>query len=91
MNRGDMIDIIQTNTKCSRIDAEKTVDQLGLEIREALCRGDDVRWTHLFNLKVGTTKETTRRNPQTGEEVIVPSKKRVYFKVAKALKDAINL
>jgi DNA-binding protein HU-beta len=91
MNRGTMIDIIQDNTKCSRVDAEKTVDQLGLEIRDALCRGDDVKWTNLFNLKVGATKETTRRNPRTGEDVQVPAGRRVYFKVAKALKDAVNV
>jgi nucleoid DNA-binding protein len=86
-----MVDVIHNTTGCSRIDAEKAIDKLGLEIRDALCRGDDVRWTHLFNLKVGTTKESTRRNPRTNEEVTVPAKKRVYFKVAKALKDAVNL
>jgi nucleoid DNA-binding protein len=90
MIRGDFISIIQEKAQCKRVDAERVLDTLGLEIQEALGRGEDVNWSSLFKLKCKRSKETTRRNPKTQEKVLVPSKMVVYFKAAKALKDAVN-
>ncbi|MDX2176192.1 MAG: HU family DNA-binding protein [Candidatus Sumerlaeia bacterium] len=41
-------------------------------------------------LVVVKTKARTGRNPQTGESIKIPAKKRLKFRIAKAAKDAVG-
>lgn len=51
--------------------------------------GERVRIPKLGILEVKQMKARTGRNPQTGETIQIPAKKKVAFRVAKDLKDSV--
>lgn len=54
-----------------------------------LKKGERVRIPGLGILEVKQMKARTGRNPQTGETIQIPAKKKVAFRVAKDLKDSV--
>jgi len=51
--------------------------------------GERVRIPKLGILEVKQMKARTGRNPQTGETIQIPAKKKVAFRVAKDLKESV--
>ena len=51
--------------------------------------GDRIRIQGLGILEVKQMKERMGRNPQTGEAIKIPAKKKVAFRVAKDLKESV--
>ena len=54
-----------------------------------LKQGERVRIPGLGILEVKQMKARKGRNPQTGEEIQIPAKKKVAFRVSKDLKDSV--
>ena len=54
-----------------------------------LKKGERVRIPGLGILEVKQMKARTGRNPQTGETIQIPAKKKVAFRVSKDLKDSV--
>lgn len=72
-----------------RAQAKEICDDLARFIRDALKRGYKLPLLGLGKLYVRESKARTGRNPQTGETVQIPARKRVRFSAAKALKEAV--
>lgn len=60
------------------------------EISNALANGDRVEIRGLCSLYVKKYKSYTGRNPKTGEQVKIKSKKLPFFKCGKELKDRVD-
>ena len=61
------------------------------EIKNSLKRGDRVELRNNFGVfYTSTQKESIRRNPKTGEKVIVPQKKSINWKMSKEIYKDIN-
>ncbi len=74
----------------TRNQTEIVVDTVFESIKKALMNGEKIEIRGFGNFRLKTRKPRKARNPKTGESVDVPSKKVLYFKVGKALKEALN-
>jgi nucleoid DNA-binding protein len=90
--------------KFTRTDIAKIITDAGIErtnaaaialaivkaMAGALIAGDGIELRGLGSLEVRERKATTKRNPQTGEAVIVPPCRRVVFRPGQKLKAALR-
>lgn len=74
----------------TRNQTEIVVDTVFDSIKKALMNGEKIEIRGFGNFKLKTRNPRKARNPKTGESVDVPGKKVLYFKVGKALKEALN-
>lgn len=72
-----------------RSQAKLLVEDIANFIRDSLRKGYKLPLLGLGKLYVRESKARTARNPQTGEEIRIPPRKRVRFSPAKALKEAV--
>lgn len=90
MNKSDLINVVAEATELPKKDATKAVDAVFEAIAEALQKGDKVQLVGFGNFEVRERSARKGRNPQTGEEIEIPSSKVPAFKPGKALKDGIK-
>ena len=69
---------------------EIVVETVFESIKKALMQGEKIEIRGFGNFRLKTRNPRKARNPKTGETVEVPGKKVLYFKVGKALKEALN-
>lgn len=69
--------------------AEQIMEDMIGSFRKNLKKGNRIRIPGLGILQVKQTKARQGRNPATGETIQIPAKKKVAFRVAKDLKDAV--
>lgn len=60
-------------------------------IEESVATGSKVRIDKLGILQVKDRAPRMGRNPQTGEEIKIPASKKVAFRVASSLKEAVGI
>src|SRR4051812_20708597 len=60
-------------------------------IEESVATGSKVRIDKLGILQVKDRAARKGRNPQTGEEIKIPASKKVAFRVASSLKEAVGI
>ncbi|WP_150271042.1 HU family DNA-binding protein [Paenibacillus tepidiphilus] len=90
MNKSDLINVVTEATELPKKDATKAVDAVFEAISSALQNGDKVQLVGFGNFEVRERSARKGRNPQTGEEIEIPSSKVPAFKPGKALKDGIK-
>lgn|SRR5699024_4703876 len=71
-------------------DTEAVIDATFDAIKGHLVDGDAVQLTGFGKFEVKESKPRAGRNPQTGEEIHIPAKNRVKFRVGKNLKDEVE-
>jgi integration host factor subunit beta len=74
----------------TRNQTEIVVETVFESIKKALMSGEKIEIRGFGNFRLKNRKPRKARNPKTGESVEVPGKKVLYFKVGKALKEALN-
>lgn len=74
----------------SQKEAQSALESLLSAISETLKNGDPVSLAGFGTFKVSKRNARKGRNPQTGEEIKIPSKNVVRFLPGKHLKDAMN-
>ncbi len=90
MNRSELIIAIKDEASLSRKDAEKIVDTFFDAIKETLSKGKRVEIRGFGSFTVKNYKPYTGRNPKTGVQINVSSKKLPFFKVGKELKEMVD-
>ncbi|KGE17828.1 MULTISPECIES: HU family DNA-binding protein [Paenibacillus] len=90
MNKSDLINAVTEATELPKKDVTKAVDAVFEAITGALQGGDKVQLVGFGNFEVRERSARKGRNPQTGEEIEIPSSKVPAFKPGKALKDGIK-
>ena len=90
MNKQELITAIEAKTELSKKDAEKALAALTSTITEALLAGDRVQMVGVGTCEVKTKAARERRNPRTGEKMMVPEKNVPAFKSGATLKDTVN-
>ena len=72
-------------------DLNKLVDIIISEIKNALKRGERVELRNSFGVfYTNIQKKSIRRNPKTGEKVLVPEKKTIHWKCSKEIYKDLN-
>ncbi len=90
MNKQELIGTVADTAGLSRGDASKAVEAVFDTITSALKRGDEVRLVGFGTFTVTRRKDSTGRNPRTGEPMSIKESSQPKFKAGKGLKDACN-
>lgn len=90
MNSSDLVNAIKEQEALSSKDAKKICDTFFDSIKETLADGERVEIRGFGSFTVKDYKSYTGRNPKTGEQISVPTKKLPFFKVGKELKELVD-
>ena len=72
-------------------DLDKLVNIIISEIKKSLKRGERVELRNSFGVfYTNIQKKSIRRNPKTGEKVMVPEKKTIHWKCSKEIYKDLN-
>ncbi len=90
MNKAQLIDAIAGDSGLTKADAKKALDAFLKVTGDALKQGDRVTLVGFGSFGVSERSARTGRNPQTGKEITIPSKKVIKFKAGSELTDSVN-
>ncbi|MEW5902037.1 MAG: HU family DNA-binding protein [Acidobacteriota bacterium] len=90
MIKADLINKIAREMEIPKQEAEEGVNLFFRSIKEAILKGDEIEIRGFGSFRFRKRTSRAGRNPRTGEPVKVPSKKVLYFKPSKLLKELIN-
>ena len=90
MTKKDIVMKVSNETNLTQIDVKKIVQRTLDVILESLERGETVELRNFGVFKVKSRRGRLGRNPRTGQEVSVPEKKVVVFKLGLVIKNKIK-
>jgi len=91
MRRADLVDaVVAANPEFHKGDAKTFYRAFVREIAEALMSGITVDLAALGKFKIVHKAARKRRNPRTGENVIVPPMSAVQFRPTRTITDGLN-
>ena len=90
MNKAELIAAMADRADLSRKDTEAVLKAFVEVVTEELKKGEKIQLVGFGTFEVSERAERIGRNPQSGEEMIIPASKAPKFKAGKALKDMIN-
>ena len=89
MTKTQLVGKLAEDTGISRKQAEEVLTTLVDTIRKTVKKGDTVKIPDLGGWRLRSMKARMGRNPQTGEAIKIPARKKVGFTVAKSFKQAV--
>ena len=90
MTLPELLDALTQDTLVKKTQAREILDRLTALVQEGLVKEGAFTLYGLGTWRVMEVDARTGRNPQTGEPMDIPAKKRVKFQATKTLKDAVN-
>ncbi len=90
MNKAELIAAMADKTGLSKKDAEAALRAFVEVVTDELKKGEKIQLVGFGTFEVSERAERIGRNPQSGEEIIIPASKNPRFKAGKALKDVVN-
>src|SRR5215216_3148465 len=81
---------IAKKTKTPQNQVGKIIDELLIETKKALVKGEEVRLQGYFSFKTSITKPRIAMNLQTGKKMNVPAKRVPKCKFSSSLKEEIS-
>jgi len=73
-----------------RSEAAEVVEAVLEVLKETLCQGEKVQIVGLGSFQTRKKHERMGRNPKTGEEITIPSRRVLTFKASRILKELVN-
>ena len=90
MNKTDLINVVNAETKVAKKDVDAVISATLKAIQDALKNGDKVSLIGFGTFEVKATAEREGRNPKTGETIKIAAAKKPVFSASKVLKDEVN-
>ena len=90
MIKADLVDTVYEKLGLSRNDAAQIVEQVFSIIKETLANGENVQIVGFGSFNLRNKKLRVGRNPKTGEEIMISSRRVLTFKPSKNLRDITN-
>lgn len=91
MTKSALIDRVTEKVEgLTRKQTEIIVDTIFDSVKDTVAKGEKIELRGFGNFRLKQRRPRKARNPKTGNSVDVPAKRVLYFKVGKALKDALN-
>lgn len=90
MNRQEVIKVVATKTGFFKKDVTAIFDAIDEAVIAGLKKDGKVKPISGVTFETKVVEEHEARNPQNGEKVIVPKKKKVSTKISDGFKAAIN-
>ena len=89
MTKTQLVGKLAEDSGISRKQAEQVLGVLVDTVRKAIKKGDTVKIPDLGGWRLRSMKARMGRNPQTGEAIKIPARKKVGFTVAKSFKQTV--
>lgn len=89
MTKTQLVGKLAEDSGLSRKQAETVLGALVDTVRKAVKKGDTVKIPDLGGWRLRSMKARMGRNPQTGEAIKIPARKKVGFTVAKSFKQSV--
>ena len=90
MKKSELVAKMAEESGLSKKDSEKALNAFVTSVSEGVQEGGKVTIPGLGNFEKRHRNARKGRNPQTGEEIMIPASNTVVFKQAKRLKDSVN-
>ena len=91
MTKADLVDLIYERVESSnKKDSTEMVELVFEIIRECLCRGEKVKVSGFGSFGVNSKRARRGRNPQTGDAIIIDSRRVLSFKPSQLLRELVN-
>ena len=90
MTKIELVEMISEQCGFKKKEASEHLECLFAIMKEILASGEELKISGFGKFEVKQKKDRKGRNPQTGEDLIIESRKVVTFKVSSMLKDRIN-
>lgn len=90
MTKKEFIDKVAKRSGLSKKDATSAVNAVFEILKERLAEGDKLTIPGFGSFFVAQRSERKGRNPQTGQEIIIPAKKVPKFRASSNLRAKIN-
>jgi nucleoid DNA-binding protein len=90
MTKSEIIDRLASGTGLTKLETEVVVNGFLTLITSSLKRGEAVELRGFGSFRVQDRAERMARNPQTGEEMIIPSRRVPAFRPSRELREAIE-
>jgi len=90
MTKADLVESIYQKTGFSKKDSAEIVETVFDLIKSTLEDGEKIKIAGFGNFVVKEKSTRRGRNPQTGEEIEISSRRILTFKPSQVLKSAIN-
>jgi integration host factor subunit alpha len=84
------VDAVYDQTQVTKKEASEYVNELFELMKEALEDGEEIKVSGFGKFEVRKKGERIGRNPRTGDEILIPERKVLRFKVSQVLKDELN-
>ncbi len=90
LTRADLVRSVTEATGTSTTNAQEAVEAVIGTMTDALCNGVRVELRGFGSFEVRRRKPRLGRNPRSGEQYQIPSRKGVYFRLSPLMRDALN-
>jgi integration host factor subunit alpha len=90
MTKVEIVEKVYEKIGLSKNKSEEMVEQVLELIKATLESGENLKISGFGNFVVKNKADRKGRNPQTGEEITITSRRVLIFKPSKILKQAIN-
>ena len=90
MNKADFVNHIAQQHKCTKTEAEKTIDIFTSSIIDAISKGNEISLIGFGNFSVSKVAARMGRDPRSGKAIKIPARNQPKFKVGTKLKAACN-
>jgi len=90
LTKANLVETVRDRCELTQKDSRKLVDKLVGSIKDTLVNGEDVLVSGFGKFYVKDKNKRRGRNPATGEDLMLGSRKVVRFKCSGVLRDKIN-
>ncbi|MGB9792601.1 MAG: HU family DNA-binding protein [Thermacetogeniaceae bacterium] len=88
MTKAELVKRVAEAAEVTQKQAAQVLDAFFAVVKDAAASGEEVRIPGFGSFVVRERKARAGRNPQTGEEIVIPARRAVVFKPGKELRDA---
>ncbi len=90
MNKAELVSAMADKAGLTKKESEAALKAFTEVISEELQKGEKIQLVGFGTFEVSERAARTGRNPQTGEEMMIPASRAPKFKAGKALKDLVK-
>ena len=90
MTKSQLIEALAVKQNISNNRASLLVDAILKELQRSLCSGDRIEFRGFGSFSIKEHESYVARNPRTGENVKVPPRKRIRFRMSDAIFKRLN-
>lgn len=90
LTKANIVDTVYSRTELTKKEASNCVNEVLELMKETLESGEEIKVSGFGKFEVRKKGERLGRNPRTGDEILIPERKVLRFKVSQVLKDELN-